>query len=48
MLSQNKLTGAKTMKDKITGGTEVNQADIPEQPPIDNDHVAEGCEQFGE
>lgn len=48
MLASNKRIGDKTMKDKISGGTEISPADIPEQPPIDNDHVTEGCEKFGE
>lgn len=48
MLAQNKQLGGVTMKGTIPGGTKINQADIPKQPPVDNDHVAEGCEQFGE
>jgi len=30
----------------IPGGTPVDPASIPEQPPVDNDHVAPGAEPF--
>lgn len=47
MLTTIKRTGAKIVKDKITGGVEIKPEILPEQPPIDNDYVFDGCMKFG-
>lgn len=43
------ISGCVMAWDVVSNGTTSSPPSVaPEQPPIDNDHVAEGCEKFSE